>query len=870
MTTAPTTSPITRDKAGHLPGMLDGVRVVELADETAEYVGMTLAGLGAEVIKVEPPQGAATRAIGPFLGDQPGQDRSLHFWSYNRGKRSVVLDLTTAEGTEKFRRLVASADIYLDASQGEAAIALGVAPRDIASQCPGLIVARMTPFGDEGPWKDYKSSDLIHLALGGIMMNCGYDPDPTKHYDLPPIAPQLWHAYHIAGDQMVVGILAALIHRLHTGEGQDLSVAIHEAVSKNTELDVMSWVMRRAPLFRQTCRHAVEKPTHFPNIGHTKDGRWYIATGVSVRDQANLVPFLTGYGMQGELAAPDAELESKARTVPGAGASDESAARMLEIVQRFIRSWCYDTMPWHEAQAAGLLWAPLRKPHENVEDHHWQLRGTFAEVEHPEHGRSFHYPVSRWLSTETTWKVGRRPPLLGEDTASVMKTLAPRPALTQPARPRAAEPSQHSRHGKPFPLQGIRIFDFSWFLASAGGTRFAAALGADVIKVEWKANPDTRLAAMAPVGGRAAREAASAPLEGVTDSDMGGQFNNKNAGKSGISLNIRHPKGMEIARRLIAISDVVAEGFSPGVLQRLGLGYDVLRSLRPDIIYVQQSGMGGVGSYGRFRTVGPVAAAFAGTSEMSGLPEPAMPAGWGYSFLDWIGAYSFATAIIGALYHRDRTGKGQWVDSSQCESGIFLKSVPVLDWSANGRVWSRIGNRSPYKPAAPHGAYRCVGTDRWIAIVAFDEAAWQAIASVAGRPRWLTDPRFATLESRLLHQDALDAAITEWTHDQDAYACMTALQAAGVPAGVCQTAEDRYDNDPQLSAMSWLTEVTGTKIGRWPVNEIATKLAATPPYSGGIINRGAPGYGEDNARILGELLGYSTTEVAALAEEGVI
>ncbi len=135
----------------------------------------------------------------------------------------------------------------------------------------------MTPFGDEGPWKDHKASDLIHLALGGIMMNCGYDPDPAKHYDLPPIAPQLWHAYHIAGDQMVVGILAALIHRLHTAEGQDLSVAIHEAVSKNTELDVMSWVMRRAPLFRQTCRHAIEKPTHVPSIGHTKDGRWYIA-----------------------------------------------------------------------------------------------------------------------------------------------------------------------------------------------------------------------------------------------------------------------------------------------------------------------------------------------------------------------------------------------------------------------------------------------------------------------------------------------------------------------------------------------------------------------------------------------------------------
>ena len=304
MTTAPSTSPLTRDKAGHLPGMLDGLRVVELADETAEYVGMALAGLGAEVIKVEPPGGAPTRGIGPFLDDEPGPERSLHFWGYNRGKRSVVLDLESAEGREQFRRLVASADIYLDASQGKAAAALGLAAREIAARFPGLIAARMTPFGDEGPWKDHKASDLVHLALGGIMMNCGYDPDPAKHYDLPPVAPQLWHAYHIAGDQMVVGILAALMHRLHSGEGQDLCVAIHEAVSKNTELDVMSWVMRRAPLFRQTCRHAIEKPTHVPSIGHTKDGRWYIAAGVSVRDQGNLVPFLERYNMQADLVRP--------------------------------------------------------------------------------------------------------------------------------------------------------------------------------------------------------------------------------------------------------------------------------------------------------------------------------------------------------------------------------------------------------------------------------------------------------------------------------------------------------------------------------------------------------------------------------------
>jgi crotonobetainyl-CoA:carnitine CoA-transferase CaiB-like acyl-CoA transferase len=351
---------------------------------------------------------------------------------------------------------------------------------------------------------------------------------------------------------------------------------------------------------------------------------------------------------------------------------------------------------------------------------------------------------------------------------------------------------------------------------------------------------------------------------------MGGQFNNKNPGKRGISLNVRHPKGLEIAKRLVAMSDIVAEGFSPGVLDNWGLGYDVLKSIKPDIIYVQQSGMGAQGKYGRFRTVGPIANAFAGLSEMSGLPEPAMPAGWGYSYLDWMGAYSFALAMLSALFHRARTGEGQWIDASQTEVGLFINGTALLDWSANERIWTRYGNRSPYKPAAPHGVYPCAGDDRWITIACFNEAEWQALAQAANHPEWLADARFATLAARLKHADALDRAIGEWTRAREDYPTMMALQRAGVPAGVCQTAGDRCDNDPQLAELQWLTEVTGTKIGRWPIAEVPIKLSESPAYIGGRIDRGAPCYGEDNHYVYGELLGMSSQEIKALAEDGVI
>ena len=307
------------------PGMLAGLRVIEVADERAEYTGLLLAGLGAEVIKIEPPEGNATRRIGPFLEDEPGLERSLFFWNYNRNKKSVVLDLQSSAGSEHMLRLLGGADILLDASCGALNEVLGLDHAALNARFPQLVTARMTPFGDDGPWKDFKGSDLIHLALGGPMMNCGYDPDPNFEYDTPPIAPQIWHAYHIAGEQMATGIIAALIHRERSGEGQDVSLAIHEAVSKNPEQDLMYWVCRRVPLWRLTCRHASEGPNHSPSICHTKDGRWFITHGMGARDLKNLVPLLSKYNAQADLQPPAARGRPAGAAGPGHGGGRRSA-----------------------------------------------------------------------------------------------------------------------------------------------------------------------------------------------------------------------------------------------------------------------------------------------------------------------------------------------------------------------------------------------------------------------------------------------------------------------------------------------------------------------------------------------------------------
>ena len=398
--------------------LLQGVRIVELGDEVSAYAGRLFAGLGADVIKIEPPGGCSTRSIGPFYEDQPGTERSLFWWHYSLGKRSLVLDLEDGSDRERLLGLLATADVLLDATPRGERGWLGLDDETLRRRAPNLIISRMTPFGDNGPWADYRGSDLVHLALGGPMMNCGYDPQPDGTYDTPPIAPQMWQAYHIAGEMVCINTIGALIDRNRSGRVQTLHCAVHDAVAKNTELDLMSWVYRRARFFRQTCRHAMEQVSPLPMIGPTKDGRWVMALPRG-RSQS-LIDFLDSYGMAADLK--DDPPESGGASARSRG---ETAAHLQEVSQRLIRKFRFEDVPWRDAQDLGHLWAPLRKPHENALDPHWWQRGSFARVRHPEHEvegepAEFVYTSSKWVSSETSWKVGPRAPLVGEHTEEIL------------------------------------------------------------------------------------------------------------------------------------------------------------------------------------------------------------------------------------------------------------------------------------------------------------------------------------------------------------------------------------------------------------------------------------------------------------------
>jgi crotonobetainyl-CoA:carnitine CoA-transferase CaiB-like acyl-CoA transferase len=849
-------------------GYLSGLRVLEISDEHGEYTGKVLAGLGADVVKVEPSAGEHTRQYGPFYRDGADPDRSLYFWHYNLGKRGITLDLETDDGRSEFEQLAGVADVVIDGrAQGLDVHGLGYQTLRAANQ--SLVYLRVTPFGEDGPWADFQGSDLVHLALGGMMMCTGYEPDANMVYDTPPIAPQMWHAYHTAGELSAMAVLAALNYRLKSGIGQYLSNSVHHANAVNTESDIPRWVTLRLRSMRQTGRHAMPKLT-IRAQAQTKDGRYLLPYATYVKNFPSSwevdIAMLRKFGMQEDLDDPVWE-------DPDYRAGHQQ--HLADVMDRLVHRQTFDSGLWREMLDAGATWSPVRKPEENLSDEHWAMRNTFVDVEHAELGAAFTYVGARWYSPQAGWCLPRRAPLLGEHNDEVGRDWSrPRTSRTVPRGARVNDVSGVSNDGTPFPLSGIRVVDLSWMLASAGAGRFLAAMGAEVIKVEHISRLDgMRFSGISyPRGGRRERDAASGPITPPPQQSVNqsGNFNEINTGKLGLSLNLKDDRARAILADLIRDADVVLEGFSPGTMARMGFGYERLAELNPDIIYVQQSGFGQHGIYGRAKAFGPTAQAFSGLTEMSGFPPPWPPAGIGYSYLDWFGAYNMATAVLAALYRRDTTNAGCHIDASQVEVGLYLSGTAILDHSANGRDWVRYGNRSPYKAAAPNGVYRAAGEDNWVALSCFTEEHWCATVEVLGTPDWAGEQRFATLASRQANHEALDALINENTPAWDRYELMSALQTRGVPAGVAQDAQDRFENDPQLQALGWTVELNQTETGTWPARTYPVRFSETPLRMGGFKDRAAPNYGEDTDEVLSRILGYSESEIARLREDGVV
>jgi crotonobetainyl-CoA:carnitine CoA-transferase CaiB-like acyl-CoA transferase len=409
------------------------------------------------------------------------------------------------------------------------------------------------------------------------------------------------------------------------------------------------------------------------------------------------------------------------------------------------------------------------------------------------------------------------------------------------------------------PLAGIKVADFSWFGAGPICAQNLARFGATVVRVESEAHLDG-LRSVMPFA------------EGKTGYNVSGYFNNYNAGKLGVTINMSNELGRELARKLIAWCDIFLTNQTPRIVERWNFGYDELVKINPTIIAAYQPMQGFDGPHKHFFGFGAVLNAITGYNNLSGFPHRP-PMGLGTNYPDYvINPGHTLIAILAALRHRDRTGKGQRIELAQLESSVAPLAPAVMDYTENGRVQTRAGNRVPN--AAPHGAFRCADVpgadgqpiDRWVAFGCFDDAQWRGLVEAMGAHEWVSEAKFASLEARKANEDELEEKVTAWTRERHAGDVMELLQSKGVAAGVVHNARDMLDNDPHLRERGYYVYLDHPEAGRTAHDGAPFRLSK----SQGELSTPAPCLGEHNEYVCKEILGMRDEEIAeALVEQAL-
>lgn len=403
----------------------------------------------------------------------------------------------------------------------------------------------------------------------------------------------------------------------------------------------------------------------------------------------------------------------------------------------------------------------------------------------------------------------------------------------------------------PKPLNGLKVLDFCWVVAGPMVTKYLGEYGATVVRVESTKRPETLRRA--------------APFKGNSESiNASGYFANYNTDKYGITIDMRHPRAKDLILRAVEWADLVAENFTPGTMERWGLGYEELRAVNPKIIMFSTSMLGRGGPMESQPGFGPVLSSLAGLTHITGWPDrdPVNPYG---AYTDFIVPRFAVAAIVSGLDYRQRNGKGLHLDMSQLEASIHFSAPFVLDCVVNDREQGRQGNRDP--GAAPHGVYPCLGDDRWIAIACTSDQQWQSLQNhiAPTGDGWPFEKRFATLMGRKAEEDELDSLMGQWTPVWDARKLMETLQVSGVPAGMVNDTSDLFQ-DPQLIHRQHFQYLDHPEIGVYATERSELTLSLTP----GNIERPAPLMGQHTEEVLIGFWGLSTEEYQSLKEDGAL
>jgi crotonobetainyl-CoA:carnitine CoA-transferase CaiB-like acyl-CoA transferase len=789
--------------------LLAGVRVVDMAGEPAAMTGRILADLGADVVKVEPPGGDPLRTVAPLGPD----GTSLRFAAWNAGKTCVEMG---GADDPRLDDVLAGADVVLTTPGWPGALEVDPA------RAAGAVWVLVTPFGTDGPRAQWRASDLGVMASTGNMY-CTGDPDRAPVRCTEPTG---WS--HV-GPEAVVATLTALA----SGRPQVVDVSAQEAVM-------------------------IASMGHVGRFGRTKmRGK---RSGASVGITREIWPCQDGFvsfGLRGGKARV-ANMQTITRLVAEDGLAtpalterdwttydhnrldrDELDAIAAPIAEYFLGHTMAEL--YEAAVETNLMLAPANSPRQLIESRQLEARSFFCEI-----APAAHFPRS-FVHVTSPGDAVSRPGPDGPARSGGAGDESPWCARPATARP-AAGPVTGAVPTSGPAWTGTRILEFGTGAAGPIAVRYFAEHGATVVRVESRSRPDfLRTYGMGPGN----------PC-GLEGSDM---FDALNVGKLGVTLNLKHPEGVALAKRLVQWADAVAENFAPRAMRSFGLDYASMVAEKPDLVMVSSCLQGQTGPHKDYPGFGGQGSALGGYNLLTGWPdrEPVGPYG---TITDSLAPRFVASALAAGLLYRRRTGRSVHLDVSQVEAAVYSLSPWVLDYDVNGHVGSRQGNRS--ERAVPHGAFACAGEDRWVAVAAWDDADWARLARAIDLDDD-TARRLATFEDRRAAVDEVESLVTSWTTSRSAEDVAVTLQALGIEAVPVADLGDA-SADPQLHHRHHFVSLVHPCMGECGYEHNGFRLSDAPAG----FTRSSPTLGQHNEYVLGEILGLGVTERQRLADDGVL
>jgi crotonobetainyl-CoA:carnitine CoA-transferase CaiB-like acyl-CoA transferase len=792
---------------------LSKLRVVEIGSAAgASYCARLFADFGAQVSKVESPVGDPLRRSAPLTP----QGQSAWFAFLNFNKSSVAIDPNDRDASSQLSALIEDCDILID---GRAIDPAGCPPLDIdvaRKDNPGLIHIDTSWFGHDGPYANFAATDATLRALAGHSKLTG----PA---DGTPVGAPDFQTGIFTGLWSFIAAASSVIGRTTSGRGCSKSINVFEASIAIVEYIVFE-SFTRGDIMK---RIGVNRfwPTFPVGIYETKEG-WL---GITTVTPAQWKSFCDMLGLQ------------ELRDDPTITLGVDRLLRMEEIERKFIpilkqktaREWFAEGLkrfiPIVVVPGIGDL----------IENGEARSRGAIIPIK---------------LGTEAGFTVGSAQRLTATPprASGVVPAIGETQPVAEPAPARiATKPASTGAQTAGLPLDGVRVIDFSMGWAGPLCTRTLADLGADVIKIEackypdWWRGVDRRLAY---IQGKEYEKVA--------------RFQIMNRNKRGITLDLTHPEGLQLAKQLIAGADVVVDNYSVEILPKLGLGYEVLNKINPKLVMMSMSAFGSNSVNRHCRAYGSTLEQGSGYPSVVGFPDDP-PTMSHTAFGDPVGGLNGAAAVLTALIHARLTGQGQFIDLSQIECMMPFAAPWVIAHSIDGKEPVRYGNRHP--DFIPRGCFPCAGDDQWIAIAVSSDAMWQRLCGVLGRADWASDNGMRTAGGRRQREDEIEGAIADWTAGQDPDAAMAELQAANVAAGVMRRPIDML-TDPQLQACAFIQEIDRPFIGRHPQPSLPIREAGALSS----IRLAAPTLGQHNNDILGGLLGLSCETIERLTRDGVI